>query len=154
MNKNTKKLDGVFWVKNMIQIEQNLVIHMLYFLFLHSGQVSYVCLYLNRYLHILNINIVIVVVQLFVYYFVMSVLFEWNLNAIMSWASDSHFFWNWAEREKLAQFVLSKWLKTREETSLVGSDDQLFPKQSCLINDQFDELIRVRKPKAGMINFR
>ena len=76
MNKNTKKLDGVFWVKNMIQIEQNLVIHMLYFLFLHSGQVSYVCLYLNRYLHILNINIVIVVVQLFVYYFVMSVLFE------------------------------------------------------------------------------
>ena len=76
MNKNTIKLDGVFWVKNMIQIEQNLVIHMLYFLFLHSGQVSYVCLYLNRYLHILNINIVIVVVQLFVYYFVMSVLFE------------------------------------------------------------------------------
>ena len=76
MNKNTEKLDGVFWVKNMIQIEQNLVIHMLYFLFLHSGQVSYVCLYLNRYLHILNINIVIVVVQLFVYYFVMSVLFE------------------------------------------------------------------------------
>ena len=76
MNKNTIKLDDVFWVKNMIQIEQNLVIHMLYFLFLHSGQVSYVCLYLNRYLHILNINIVIVVVQLFVYYFVMSVLFE------------------------------------------------------------------------------
>ena len=76
MNKNTIKLDGVFWVKNMIQIEQNLVIHMLYFLFLYSRQVSYVCLYLNRYLHILNINIVIVVVQLFVYYFVMSVLFE------------------------------------------------------------------------------
>ena len=76
MNKGTRKLDGVFWVKNMIQIEQNLVIHMLYFLFLHSGQVSYVCLYLNRYLHILNINIVIVVVQLFVYYFVMSVFFE------------------------------------------------------------------------------
>ena len=76
MNKNTIKLDDVFWVQNMIQIEQNLVIHMLYFLFLHSGQVSYVCLYLNRYLHILNINIVIVVVQLFVYYFVMSVLFE------------------------------------------------------------------------------
>ena len=76
MNKGTIKLDGVFWVKNMIQIEQNLVIHMLYFLFLHSGQVSYVCLYLNRYLHILNINIVIDVVQLFVYYFVMSVLFE------------------------------------------------------------------------------
>ena len=77
MNKNTIKLDGVFWVKNMIQIKQNLVIHVLYFLFLHSGQVSYVCLYLNRYLHsILYINIVIEVVQLFVYYFVMSVLFE------------------------------------------------------------------------------
>ena len=44
MNKNTIKLDGIFWVKNVIQIEQNFVIHMLYFLFLHSGQVSYVYL--------------------------------------------------------------------------------------------------------------